>query len=71
MKKIRCTYRELVKATTPDWGTSPGCQKLREHLREIYADRAIRQHCLNPTKWRINTGDRGNPDTYIIHEPDL
>ena len=34
--KIRCTYSELVRANTPDWGTSPGCQKLKAAIREIY-----------------------------------
>ena len=34
--KIRCAYSELVKASTPDWGTSPGCQKLKAAIREIY-----------------------------------
>ena len=34
--KIRCTYSELVKASTPDWGTSLGCEKLKVMLREIY-----------------------------------
>ena len=35
--KIRCTRLELLKASTPDWGTSPACEKLKVMLREIYA----------------------------------
>ena len=34
--KIRVTYLEHLKAATPDWGDSPACRKLREHLRQIY-----------------------------------
>lgn len=33
-------------------------------------DRAVRQHCLNPTKWRVQNG-YNTSDTYIIREPDL
>jgi len=36
MKRMRVTHSELVKANTPDWLTSPGCQKLRAAIREIY-----------------------------------
>ena len=35
--KIRCTRLELLKASTPDWGTSPACEKLKVMLREVYA----------------------------------
>jgi hypothetical protein len=37
MKKIRCTWLERLKAETPDWGTCPACEKLKELLRQIYA----------------------------------
>ena len=34
-------------------------------------DRAIRQHCLNPTKWRIERAGTGGTTALLIHEPDL
>ena len=49
--KIRVTYLERLKAATPDWGNSPACRKLREHLRQIYASalRPEEQEALPPS----------------------